>query len=97
MSARLRYGLRWRGVRVSLDDLADHLRTAMLLIGIVLAFGIAGSLDYAAEKAEEAERQAAQAERATRWLAECLNGKARFMAEDGRSATVCDRAWEVRL
>lgn len=94
---RRRFGLRWQGRMPSRHDVREAMITAAALIGILLAFGIVGTMDYADEQRQEAERHAAAAERATAWLAECLNGRARFITEDQRSATVCERAWEVRL
>jgi hypothetical protein len=92
---RLAKGLRWQSDRLQLADIADHLRTAAYVAGIVLAFGIVGSMDYADEQRSEAIRQAQAAERATYALAECMNGNAQFVAADGRSATLCMRAREV--
>lgn len=96
------YGLRWQGALPSRRDLHSTMTTAAGVAFFVATFAIAGSLDYAAEQAAEAERQTAiaerqtaAAERATYALAECLNGQARFVAADGKSATLCLRAREV--
>lgn len=94
-SLRQNYGLRWQASRLQLADIRETLITAAHVAGIVAAFGIAGTLDYADEQRAEAERQAAIAERATYALAECMNGQARFVAADGKSATLCLRAREV--
>jgi len=74
----------------------EALRNAALVMGIVIAYGIVGTIDYATEQRAEAEHQAQVAHRATYALAACMNGTARFMNESGDTAVICDKAWEVR-
>lgn len=93
---RRNFGLRWDGALPSMRQMREPAINAGLIVGLVLAFGIVGSLDFAEEQRIEAERHAAAAERATYALAECLNGRAQFMAADGQSATLCLGSREVR-
>ena len=95
-SFRQNYGLRWQRERLQLSDIRDHLRTAGQLVFILGAFALAGTIDYAEEQRTEAERLAQAAERATRHLADCLNGKLRLVSEDGTTAVLCDRAYEIK-
>ena len=97
---RYRFGLRWIG---ALPGWRDFWKDATALAVIVLMYGVAGSMDYATEKAEEAEQQAALAEKATARLAACMNGELRLVHEGphkdgfGTTAVICRRAEEVRL
>lgn len=95
-SFRQNYGLRWQRERLQLSDIRDHLRTAGQLVFILGAFALAGTIDYAEEQRTEAARQAQAAERATLALADCLNGKLRLVSEDGTTAVLCDRAYEIK-
>ena len=74
---------------------ADALRNAALVIGLFVAYGIVGTIDYAVE-----QRQAAvQAENI---LLACMNGKAQFFADGphsdghGKTAVLC-RTEELKL
>jgi hypothetical protein len=97
---RYRYGLRWID---ALPGWRDYWKDVAAVCVIVLLYGIAGSMDYATEKAEEAEQQAALAEKATARLAACMNGELRLVHEGphkdgfGTTAVICRRAEEVRL
>ena len=95
-SFRQTYGLRWQRERLSMADLREWIKTALLIGFIVLAFGLAGSIDYAIEQREAAER-------AERTLVACMNGEARFLADGehtdgfGKVAVLCQRAQEMKL
>lgn len=97
---RYRYGLRWVG---ALPGWRDLWKDVAAVATIVLLYGAVGTIDYAAEKAEEADRQAALAEKATAQLAACMNGDLRLLHDGphqdgyGKTAVVCRRADEVRL
>ena len=67
----------------------DALKTAGVLGIICLCYGIAGRLDY--------ETQQARADQAERTLLDCLNGRARWIAADQKSAIVCEPAGEIAL
>ena len=94
-SFRQLYGLRWQRERMQLADIRAHLQMAAYIVGLLAVFGLVCTMDYADAQRSEAERQAVIAERATRHLAECLNGTLRLVSADGTTAVVCDRAYEI--
>ncbi len=97
---RYRYGLRWIG---ALPNWQDYAKDIAAIGAIALLYGIAGSLDYAAEKAAEAERYAASAANSTAELAASLNGTLTLQHAgphaDGHAITAvrCRGAEEYRL
>jgi hypothetical protein len=97
---RYRYGLRWAG---RLPAWRDCWKDVAAVAVIVCAYALVGTIDYATERAAEAERMAASAERSTQQLAACMNGELRLVHPGphadgyGQTAVVCRRAEEIRL
>jgi hypothetical protein len=77
---RLRYGLRWEKARPSL--LNRHVFVALLLI---LLFAMAGSIDYAVQRAEFAERAAELYASKAKVLDDCERGATGYYYTDGRA------------
>ena len=75
----------------------DALKTAGALGIICLCYGIAGRLDYETQLASESITHQASADQAERILLDCLNGRARWIAADQKSAIVCEPAGEIAL
>lgn len=79
------------------------LRNAVLVTGLVMAYGIVGTIDYAEEQRQEAEANAKSASAMSATLAACLNGTARFTHAgphtDGHGTTgiACRKAEEYKL
>ena len=64
-----------------------------MLAFILLAYGVVGSMDYADEKAQEAERHQQARNHYENALLDCLNGKP--VAQTDKAVVVCSKAWEV--
>lgn len=104
---RLRHGLTWARPLPGAGEIIRTLRldapTLRILAGLLAAYAVAGSLDYAEEQRQEAERHAASAQIAAARLAECLNGTARWLTPNnsgegfGHTLIECPRALEMRL
>lgn len=79
--------------------LRSDLKTAALLVGILLAYGIAGRMDYEDALISEAKAHEARANLHQQQLLACVNGgMSGLYSEDSngiRKYVVCDRAWEV--
>ena len=75
------------------------LRTAALLALILIAYGIAGRMDYEDALISEAQANEARANLHQRQLLACINGgMSGLYSADGkgnRRYVICDRAWEV--
>ena len=78
-------------------------RNLAILAALLLIYGVVGAIDYATEKAIEAEGLRADVHALSRTLADCLNGNARFTTPGphkdgyGQTAVVCRRAEEYKL
>ncbi len=97
---RLRHGLRWQANRPSAADLREALRCAALIVGLLLAFGIVGTIDYAVEQRAAADRAELETAAAYQQLADCANGRTSWISadENGRPVgVVCRTAEEFRL
>ncbi len=77
----------------------SDMKTAALLIGILLAYGIVGRMDYEDALISEAQASEARANLHQRQLLACVNGgmSGLYTEDDSgiRKYVVCDRAWEV--
>jgi len=75
------------------------LRTAALLALILIAYGIAGRMDYEDALISEAQASEARAELHLRQLLACVNGGMSGLYSESANGTrryvICDRAWEV--
>lgn len=91
-SMRLRAGLTWRTNKPSMSDYPSFPKYALCLLIVLLCWGWAMDMDYAEEMAAEAERKGAVASQRTKELADCLNGTAKFVSENQKSAVVCRKA-----
>lgn len=67
--------------------------TVRILFVILLAYGLVGSLDYADQKAQEAERHQNARKHTENAFLDCLNGKP--VAQTDKAVVVCSKAWEV--
>jgi len=104
---RLRHGLGWGQRRPSLSEIIRQTgmdAPTLKLLAIILAvYALAGTLDYADAQRAEAERQAQAAQTAAALLADCMNGKARWLTENnseqgyGLTLVECQRATEMTL
>lgn len=94
---RLKYGLAWNTSSPTLADYPQS-KTYIIRLLIVLAlWGWAMDQDYLAEQITASITAEMRAEQAERVLVECMNGRAAWIAEDGKSMVACDRAWTTRL
>ena len=77
----------------------EALRTAALLVGLLLAYGIVGTLDYQDALLSEAQASARLADMHQAQLLACVNGGASGLcsedADGVRKYVVCERAFEV--
>jgi hypothetical protein len=73
----------------------EALRNAAMLLGLLLAYGIVGTIDYAAEQRDVATK-------AENILLACMNGRAQFITDGphadghGKTAVIC-RTEELKL
>lgn len=78
-------------------------RNVLILAGLIAAYGIVGTIDYAVEQRHEADANAQSARALTATLAACMNGDATFTHQgphtDGHQVTAvrCSKAVEYRL
>ena len=70
------YGLRWQSDTPKPDELGFDAKNIAYLIALFLLYGLAGSIDYATEKAIEAERKSESYALQQTALLTCLNGGA---------------------
>lgn len=91
-SMRLRSGMLWKGKSPSYGDYPSLPKCVLLLLIIGILWAWVMDRDYAEEMAAEAERKGAVASQRTKELADCLNGTARFISDDQKSAVVCRKA-----
>ncbi len=77
----------------------DLFKNAALIVGLLIAFGIVGRLDYEDELRQQAEASAASADLNRAALLACLNGGAPGLytesADGVRVYLVCDPPYEV--
>lgn len=96
-SARLKHGLHWRNAAPTLADYPEAKTYAIRLLIVLACWGWAMDQDYIAEVEREAAINATKAERAEQMLLECMNGRARWIAENQKSMVACDKAWSTTL
>ena len=95
----LRAGMRWASRRNLLTDL----KTAAVLAGLLLCYGIVGRMDYEDEMRTEAAALEYRADLAEKILADCMNGTAKFFYANTtgtgyqKTAVVCQPAQEITL
>ena len=65
-----------------------------LLVFILCAYGLVGSMDYADEQRSVAMRHEQAKNRVEQAFLDCLNGKP--VAQTESAVIVCSKAWEVR-
>jgi hypothetical protein len=77
----------------------SDIKTAALLAGILIAYAIAGTMDYRDALISEAQAQEARADQHAAQLLACINGgMSGLYSTDSngiRKHIVCDKAWEV--
>lgn len=99
MNWRTRHGLRWRGTRPTLAELGFTLQNIGAIAGLILAFGIVGSIDYAEEQRQEAEQQSARADLNRAALVACINQQAPGLyierADGVREYLVCGEPYYI--
>lgn len=99
LSLRQRLSFRWASRRSFHDDL----RTLAVLLAILLAYGVAGRIDYETELAIEAEANANRAQQIETVLIDCMAGRARWTYENGsgkgygKTAVVCKGVEEISI
>ena len=104
---RLRHGLAWArplpGPRDIIRLLHLDAPTLKLLAVVLVAYAFVGPLDYAAAQRLEAETQARAAQIAGATLADCMNGTARWLTDNGTdkgfglTLVECQKALEMTL
>ena len=94
---RLKYGLAWNTASPTLADYPQSKSYILRLLFVLALWGWAMDQDYAAEQITAAISAEMRAERAERTLMDCLNGRASWLAEDGKSMVACDPAWTTKL
>lgn len=67
--------------------------TIKVLAFLLLAFGIVGTMDYADEKAMEAQMHQVARQDVENAFLRCLNGKP--TAQTDKAVIVCQKPWEV--
>lgn len=91
---RLARGLHWRTSLPSIDWSAIG-----ILLAILCAYGIVGSVDYEDELRQQAEAQRVRADLNIAALLACMNGKAPGFYLEGQDGTrtylVCGQPWEL--
>lgn len=90
-------GNRFASRRAAFEAMRDTFRTLLVIASILLAYGIAGRLDYEEELRQEAEAQQARAERMTAAVGECMEGRGIWISDDRKTAVKCRQAEEVPL
>ena len=80
---RMRHGLHWRGSNPTPRDFPEACKNAKRFAIIFICFALASSIDYAVQKDQEAERAAARAADAERMTIDCMNGRARWLYDNG--------------
>lgn len=85
----------WRDAqrRATVATRRDQFRYLPHLIAVLLAWGWMMDRQYAEEQVAAARMQATSA---TQTLLDCLNGRARWIAEDKKSMVACD-VWSTRI
>lgn len=90
---------RWASRRVARRDLIDGIKTVAVLIGILLAYGIVGRMDYEDALITEAQIKAADARSHQERLLACLNGGSTGLyttdEKGNRHFIVCDKAYTI--
>lgn len=104
---RLRHGLGWARPLPGLREIVRLLHldapTLKLLAVVLMAYALVGTLDYADAQRIDAETQARAAQIATRTLADCMNGTARWLTDNGsgngygKTLVECQKALEMKL
>ena len=89
---RVRHGRRLAGA-----DFRCAWSTARLLIGLLAVYALVGAIDRQTELEIALAREQQAAAQASRLLADCLNGTARWTTADGRALVACERAWSTPL
>lgn len=95
---RRNYGLHWKGELPEATELGFNLTNALIILVLMLAYGIVGSIDYAVEQdmaAEQAEARVAEQQAA---MLACLNGGSPgyyTMTKDGHRAYLVCNVHEV--
>ena len=75
----------------------QHLRTGLLMTCLILAYGAVDRIEQETERTVMAQQLAEARKLAAADLVECMNGRARFISADGKTAVVCRPAEEFPL
>ncbi len=67
----------------------EAVRNALLVVGLVLAYGIVGTVDYQIEQRIAAERQLASETAYAKVLRDCMSGSPGFYFPDSQRAFEC--------
>ena len=89
---RFRHGLAWGAHIPTLRDLRQFAGSAALVLALLACYGVADLIDTRGDMAAQISAQKVEIDALGALVADCLNGRARFITPDQKHAVACERA-----